>query len=540
MGLVTGANGSTINVNGTFTTENNITNTGTTTFNVASNARLNLHDGVNITTSTLSNAGTVGIVDGTSTTITGGYTQATGGVLETGVSSRTSYGVLNVTGTADFTASGVINLKVSPTETLSTGVLAGVVKAGTLTAGAFTVNDDSALWKFNAAANGNNIDINVLQERTIVNSVINTGSSAATGAATVLDGFINRNPVSTGDMATVINSLNSITSESGLGNAAERLTPSLGGGVALAALNLSNGGAQVISNRISQFNGLSSGDAASEQFLWVQPFGSWTEQNTRGTVYGYDANTTGLMIGSDVNINNGWRVGGAIAYAKSNINDNTSALSESLDIETYQATVYGGGTITGNTSLNLQVSVGTNNNQSQRNITFASLNREAKGDFNSWNVQLKGDVEYGAYSLGAKTTLTPVVGVDYRYVNVDSYTEKGAGAASLDVDGTSEDSLVLSVGGRLAHQVSDDAILTAHINVGHDFMADQSSVTSTFTGGGPSFQTEGLEPASTVVKAGVGMRVQTNSNLEITGRYNIEARNDFDNQSLSVRLRWPF
>jgi len=539
-GLVTGTAGSTINVNGTFTTEADFTNTGTTTFNIANTGRLNLNDGVNITTSTLSNEGTLAIVDGNATTITGGYTQATGGVLEVGVSSRSSYGALSVTGAADFTASGAIDLKVSANETLSKGVLAGVVKAGSLTVGTLTVSDDSALWKFNAAVNGNNIDINVLQERTIIDAVTNTGSSASLGVASILDGFINRSPVPTGDMATVINALNTLTTESSLANAAAQLTPSFSGGVALASLNLTSGGAEVISNRITQISGLSSGDAASGSYVWVQPFGSRTSQDARGSVYGYKANTTGIAIGGDVGLNNDWRVGGAVSYVRANINDDTIVQNESLDIEAYQASVYGSGKWLGNTRLNLQASLGTNSNESQRSITFSSLNREAKGDFNSWNMQLKGEVMYEPYSLNATTTFTPSVGVDYRYVSVDGFTEKGAGAANLDVDSASEDSLVLSIGGHLTHHISNSAILTANLGVGHDFMADQSSVTSTFTGGGASFQTEGIAPASTVVKAGLGMKIQTASNLEVSAGYNIEARNDFDNQSLSVKLRWPF
>jgi outer membrane autotransporter protein len=542
-GLVTGAAGSTINVNGTFTTENDFTNTGATTFSIQSGGRLNLDDTANITTATLTNAGTLSVADGDGATITGDYTQAVGGVFEFGASDLLSYGNLAVTGTADLTASGALSVNVGAGDTLAVGnVLTSVLTAATLNAGALTVTDNSAIWNFSAAVNGGGtgIDITTLQELTVIDAVTSTGSSASTGVASVLDNFISGTPAPTGDMTTVVNALNTLTTEQSVANAAVQLTPS-NSGVALTMLNLQQmGGSQVVSKRIAQMSGASSGDVAPDRYLWAQPFGGWMTQDTRGGVYGYDSNTTGLAIGTDAKVNNHWRLGGAVSYARTDVGDNTPVLSNSLDIETYQATIYASGTVLGDKTLNLQASLGTNDNDSERRIFFGGLNRKAKADFDSWQTQLVAEMVYGPIGMNTKTALTPVVGIEYSYVTVDGYTEKGAGAANLDVDSSSEDSLVLSIGGRLAHQLNGDTTLTAHLDVGHDFMADQSSVNSSFTGGGAIFRTEGIEPASTVLNAGVGMTMLKKDNLEISANYDIEARSDYDNQSASVKLRWQF
>lgn len=499
--------------------------------------RIHLLNGTNF-----SNGGSLLLPDNTVSTIDGNYTQTGTGALSFGVTSLTSYATLVVNGTADLTASGALVMNVGAGDTLAIGnVLAGVLTAGTLTANALTVTDNSALWNFTAAVNGNAIDITTIAGLTVTDAVADTGSSAASGVATVLDGFVSGSTTPTGDMSTVINALNTLTTDTDVSNAAQQLVPLLNSGVATTTMNANNsGGTRVVHNRLGQLSGLASGDVAPDRYVWAQPFGSWTTQDTRNGVSGNKADTAGLAIGTDANINNDWRLGGAVSYARTGVDTKSSAQDDSLDIETFQGTVYASGTVLGDKTLNLQASVGFNGNDSQRNITFGGLNRIAKADFNSQSTQLGAEMAYTPVALNAKTTLTPVAGVNYSYVYVDGYTETGAGAANLKVEDSSEDALVLSIGGRLAHQMNDDTTLTAHLDVGHDVLADQSSVTSTFTGGGASFQTAGIEPASTVVKGGVGMTMQTQSNLEITAGYDIEARSGFDNQSLSVKLRWPF
>jgi len=116
----------------------------------------------------VNNAGTIDIPDGPIalpvSSIAGNYTQQTGGMLRIGASSTISYGKLPVTGTADLSASGALDVNVSSANTLAKGqVLTGVLTAGVLTppTGVFTVTDNSPLMDFTAAVNlaGTGVDL---------------------------------------------------------------------------------------------------------------------------------------------------------------------------------------------------------------------------------------------------------------------------------------------------------------------------------------------------------------------------------------------
>lgn len=502
--------------------------------------------------------------------IDGNYSQTGNGIVEFGVSAdgiillvptedlsethEPSYSTLTINGTVDLTENNQIGVNVRANVLEDGEVLEDVLTFGSLAAGIPEVVDNRALLEFTAVDDGEN-NLDLVARRLSVTELASRrgGDSGLMGVAGAFDGIIGAD--TTDDLTIVTNTLTSLD-ESNFVNALQQLNPSFSAGTGRATLNLSNtGGSQVVRNRIAELNdpiagvqlayngplsGLFANDVEHERYVWVQPFGSRTEQDTTDGVFGFTARTTGIALGTDSRVEGGWRVGGALSYARGTVDDNTSVLDESLDIDTYQATVYGAGKVLGDKTLNLQAALGKNDNESSRHINFGGLDREAEADFDSWHAQLSAELVYAPYKLGTDSKLTPVVGLDYSYVSVDSYTEEGAGAANLDVDDSSEDSLVISVGGRLAHKLNSDSVFTANFEVGHDFMAEQSSVTSTFTGGGPSFRTEGIEPSSTVVRAGLGLAMKTQDDLEVIASYDVEGRSDFDNQTLSVRLRWPF
>ncbi len=144
------------------------------------------------------------------------------------------------------------------------------------------------------------------------------------------------------------------------------------------------------------------------------------------------------------------------------------------------------------------------------------------------------------YALGAQTSLTPSVRVDYSWIKDDAYTEKGAGVLNLDVDSRSTEALVISVDGKLEHRLSERASLLANLGVGYDTINERASVTAAFVGApGAAFVTRGLELEPWLVRGGLGAVFRTGG-VEITGRYDAEYRESFINQTASVKARWTF
>lgn len=541
-GAVNGGGGSTVNVNGTFTSESTFS---VDAFNIAPGGIFNMAYGV-IATSAIgvSNAGTLSVAAGDTVTITGNYTQIGDGVFQTGASSGlvNGYGKLVVTGTADLTANNKIDVKVSPGDTLANGnVLASVLSAGTLTAGTLIVTDNSAVWDFTGVANGNAIDLTTQQSLTFVDAVSGGGiSPAAGGVAGALD--VIQAGGATGDMQTVLNTLGALGSVGEVGAAVSQLMPGFTGGSAHIAQGLaSSGGSRVVHEHMAGgAQGLSSGEPMfKDRMLWAQPFYSWTDQNERKGVAGYNANSYGIALGADGKVDEQWRVGAALSFAKGDVDGDSPVTRESLDINTYQLTLYASDRLSEATSLNLQAGFGINDNDSSRHIVFGGLDRIASGDFSSWHTLLDAELEH-RYKVSEKTTLAAYLRGQYSYVKVEDYTETGAGAINLHMDSNSEDSLVLSVGGKAAYALADGMKLTGHLGVGYDFMASQSSVTATFSGGGPTFITDGLDPSAVVMQGGIGFEMLNANGMTVTVRYDVDGRTDYANQTATLNFKLPF
>ena len=190
------------------------------------------------------------------------------------------------------------------------------------------------------------------------------------------------------------------------------------------------------------------------------------------------------------------------------------------------------------TGFNFQVDVGHHNNKGVRNI--ALMGAVAKSDYSSWSGHAGVGLAH-TYNLSDKTSLTPSIRADYAVIRGDSYAETGAGALNLNVNANTAQELVLGIDGKLVHALSDKTNFTANLGLGYDTLNEQASITSSFAGApSASFVTQGLKPSAWLGRGGLGIVSKATETVEISARYDIEARKDFDNQTASVKVRWAF
>lgn len=241
------------------------------------------------------------------------------------------------------------------------------------------------------------------------------------------------------------------------------------------------------SNRI----GLSSGDAPSQENLWIKTFGSWADQDERSGVSGFDANTQGLAIDADTMVSEEARLGLAFANAKTDVDSHSNIAPQSMEIDTFQLIGYGRYTVAPGTELNVQVDVGQNN-KGKRHIPFADTT--AKADYTSHNAHVGVSLDH-TLRLNEALTFQPSVRADYTWIADESYREKGADARNLKVDSRDAEALVLGVDAKLDYNVSDSTVLSASAGAGYDVISEQASITSTYAGApGAAFTTQGLDP----------------------------------------------
>ncbi|WP_162224956.1 autotransporter domain-containing protein [Neptunomonas antarctica] len=472
--------------------------------------------------------GTLAIQSGETLSLGGNYTQAASGVISLGVTNTASFGKLIVAGTATLASNAQINVDVAGLSTPPS--LTNVILAGTLTSdGSFVVTDNSLLFNFDAVKDGNTVDLTLASAATAQSL---TTKRSTLGAAATIDSIISTNP--TGEIAS---SLISLTTVQEVTDAVESLLPGNSSGMAQTTNISTNAVTGIVASRQDLTRGLSSGDDfITDRHIWVKPFGGWAEQDTRQGVTGYDVDSYGLALGMDRDVSSSWNAGLALAYINSDVASTLAAGAQSVDIDTYLAKVYATNMLDATTALNLQAGLGFSNYDSNRRIFTGDV---ASAGYDSWNVQLSAELER-SYQVSDKTVMTPYVHADYGYTNVDGYTESGAGALSLNVANDSADSLIIGTGVKANHTVSDSLLLMANAGIGYDVMTDRTSLTSSFAGGGAQFTTEGIEPDEWVYNAGLGAKYILDNGAEITASYNIDARQDFTDQSVSVNFRMMF
>ena len=361
----------------------------------------------------------------------------------------------------------------------------------------------------------------------------------ALGAGRALDRIFSDDPG--GTIAALFMPL---TTEQQVTDAVNQTLPLMTGATISAAQNIMGGINRVIQSRIEsnrlQTSGSSGSDDAffGDRHIWMKPFGSWARQSAQDGAAGFDADTYGLAFGVDGARTDTLRFGAAFIYANSNVNSKSVAAPQSADVDAYQLVGYGSLDLDDRTSLDFQADIGHNRNNGRRSISFASS--VASSSYSSRTAH--AGVRIGRrYFLNEQTSVTPSLHADYSWIKDDGYTETGAGALSLNVGSRSTRQFILGADSKLTYQIDSRNTLSVDLGVGYDTIHKRDAIVAAYAGApDAAFATYGVSPSPWVVTGGLGWMIEVRQGVEITGRYDIEHRTGFLNQSASVKVRWSF
>jgi len=452
------------------------------------------------------------------------------------VTDNTTYGKLVVNGTATLPSNAKINVNAAdPNFSFTATSLADVISATTLVSdGSFAVTDNSLLFNFSAVKDGNTVDLRIARATTVLTSVTNQSNTPATGAAATLDAIINSDP--TGSIGSLFGRL---TTEQKVSDATSQTLPLLTGDSAVATRGALSGINRVVQARIEGNNGLSSGDSFyGDKNVWLKPFGSAASQDDSGGVSGYKARVYGIAGGVDGTLSNTTRLGAAFAYANAAVDSNSANAPQATRVDVYQLIGYGSTSLDANTELSYQGGIGNNTNKGRRELSSFGL----AADSSYRSQSLHAGIGLGRiHPMNETTSFTPTVRVDYTQVKDDGYTEAGAGVLNLVVNGRTSEQLIYALDGKITHTLSPATTLNVNLGVAYDAKAKQSSITAAYAGApGLAFTTRGMNVEATTYRLGVGLVSKNAMGLEVTGRYDVEARAGYTNQTLSAKVRWAF
>ncbi|MDR1086825.1 MAG: autotransporter outer membrane beta-barrel domain-containing protein [Endomicrobium sp.] len=103
---------------------------------------------------------------------------------------------------------------------------------------------------------------------------------------------------------------------------------------------------------------------------------------------------------------------------------------DKVDVAGYNVGCYGSYFLDNNLEIRALLAGSREKYTSSRSIKY--LNRKTNADFEGYSVNIAAELAYNFYYRD-KLRLRPFVGVDYGYVHIDDFIEKGADVADLSV-----------------------------------------------------------------------------------------------------------
>lgn len=481
------------------------------------------------TAKTLTNSGSITTWHHSDTFVGGDFTNQTGAELTVEMSGTGSYAQITATGTLDLTDANTLAVIVDPWNTLQDGdVLADVLSAGTLTApGGIALSGGNLFWGFEGVVDGNTYDLTAAfngAATVFASNGVDIDASQATALDTLLNGG------QSGDLAAAAAALNASTNGAQLASAVGIISPAINGAAAQATRNASSAATAIVSKRQSQTRGASSGDGFSDKSWWVKPYFGQAEQSSANGFSGYEVDSDGFVVGVDGAVSDDWRVGLALGLGGAEVEADASA----LDIDTTQLTVYGTWVMSDVTSMDVKLGYGMHGYDGARSTPGGV----AKSDYDGNQMLLAAELKR-IYDLNEDWTFTPGVGLTWTQVDIDGYSETGAGAFNLTTDDADEDSLILGLDGQFERGLSENSAFTTNVRLAFDTATEQAAVDTTLNGLG-TYTANGIEQDELIYGLGLGYRYATESNLEFSANYDLELRDGYDANQVSVRVQMPF
>jgi outer membrane autotransporter protein len=478
--------------------------------------------------------------------VTGTFTTEANDTLNFTVDGASSVGQVVSSGNATIDADTNVNVTIDTTEFIADGSSFTLVDGNNggsavadLNAGKLTLVGNSALLTFTQDT-ANDADLVVDVARVAVSTV---SSNANTGA---LGGMLEANSGDAG-LATVQSYIQTAATATELDERSEAVSPTADGAIFAAA---AQSGAQSFSATNSRIDvarnggadtGMVAGEMGEGLGMWAKAFGQSADQDTREGVSGYEADTYGVTVGLDSeSIIDDGLLGVSFTYANTDV-ESDNLTSTDTDVDSYQISLYGTKDLNQGMYVSGMVGYAMNSVDQTRN-NVAGSGQTANADFDG--DQYMAYAEFGKDYMTNGMKITPKALVNYVHADYDGYTETGTSGANLTVGSTDVDVLELGVGVSAEWDLDDgngNAIrpsLTAEYR--YDVIGDEVQTTSSFTGGGASFKTEGFDPAQSAFLLGTGIQYDISDSVSMSADYGYQFKEDYDAHNVSIRAGVKF
>jgi len=224
--------------------------------------------------------------------------------------------------------------------------------------------------------------------------------------------------------------------------------------------------------------------------LWLAGQGIIAEvDDGDADIQDFDYDTYDISVGLDYKVTREFVVGALFNYGHTDANLDSNG--SQLDVDSYTGGLYAGyQSMDDGWFGNAFVMGGGNSIDQSRRIVFGAINRTADGDSDGWQISTGASGGY-LFDLNREGTwrVGPTAGVQYTHLELDGYTETGAGALNLILQDQDADSFRTALGGRLEGrwQVCNDLAIVPSITAEwlHEFLDDSRGINAAFSDPAP-------------------------------------------------------
>ncbi|MDM7853022.1 autotransporter outer membrane beta-barrel domain-containing protein [Pseudochrobactrum kiredjianiae] len=270
--------------------------------------------------------------------------------------------------------------------------------------------------------------------------------------------------------------------------------------------------------------------------LWVQSFGTWTENSSNGNAAKLSQTTGGIFAGYDAEVAENLRLGALAGYSRTSFDVDDRASSGESD--NYHLGLYGG-SHWGNTALSGGIAYSWHSVDTSRSVFFPDFSEKLTADYNAGTVQAFGELSHKLKTSNA--VFEPFANLAYVSLKTDGFTETG-GQAALTIDRDRMSTVFTTLGIRGATEMMFGNVkteLNGTLGWQHAFN-DVDSVTRASFSNGSAFDISGVPVAkdTALVQAGFDIKASETATFGIS--YRGQFGSGFQSNSVNAKLGIKF
>ena len=270
--------------------------------------------------------------------------------------------------------------------------------------------------------------------------------------------------------------------------------------------------------------------------LWVQSFGTWSENSSNNNAAKLSQTTGGVFAGYDAEVADNARLGALAGYSRTSFDVDDRASSGESD--NYHLGLYGGAHW-GTTALSGGLAYSWHSVDISRSVRFPDFSEKLSADYDAGTVQAFGELSHKLQTGAA--VFEPFANLAYVSVKTDGLTETG-GNAALTIHGDTMGTTFTTLGLRAATDVmlgDVKASLTGTLGWQHAF-GDTDPVSRASFVSGSAFDISGIPVAQDTALVQAGFDVKASEQASFGISYRGQFGSGYQSNSVNAKLGIKF